>query len=152
LICHFELPCHLAIVLTSANQDSVSAARSADLIIEAIVENIDTKRALFKALDAAAPKHTIFASNTSSLPISSIAVSTERQDRFGGLHFFNPVPQMKLVEVIRTPQTSQATFDALLDVTNRLGKVPVKCKDTPGFVATCVRLCGGCLTPSLDSS
>jgi 3-hydroxyacyl-CoA dehydrogenase len=114
--------------------DSAKAVGDADLVVEAIVENLDVKRKLFGALDAAAPKHTIFASNTSSLPIESIATSTKRLDRFGGLHFFNPVPQMKLVEVIRAPHTSDATFNALLAVTKKMGKVPVKCKDTPGFV------------------
>ena len=110
------------------------SASKADLCIEAIVENLEVKRKLFAQLDEAAPKHTIFASNTSSLPIESIAMATKRGDRFGGLHFFNPVPQMKLVEVIRTPQTSDATFQSLLDVCQAMGKVAVKCKDTPGFV------------------
>ncbi|XP_063812996.1 hydroxyacyl-coenzyme A dehydrogenase, mitochondrial-like [Pseudophryne corroboree] len=79
-------------------------------------------------------RHAIFASNTSSLPITDIANSTTRQDRFGGLHFFNPVPMMKLVEIIKTPMTSQTTFDSLTDFSKALGKIPVSCKDTPGFI------------------
>ncbi|MEQ2243206.1 hypothetical protein ILYODFUR_004721, partial [Ilyodon furcidens] len=78
--------------------------------------------------------HSIFASNTSSLPITDIASSTSRQDRFGGLHFFNPVSMMKLVEVIATSATSQETFDSLLSFSKALGKTPVSCKDTPGFI------------------
>ena len=83
-----------------STQPTAAVAKS-DLVIEAIVENIEKKRELFSALDKAAAEHTIFVSNTSSLPIGEIAVSTSRHDRFGGLHFFNPVPVMKLVEVIK---------------------------------------------------
>ncbi|KAF9158947.1 hypothetical protein DFQ27_008842 [Actinomortierella ambigua] len=114
--------------------DSEAASKDADLIIEAIVENLETKQKLFSLLDKAAPEHALFCSNTSSLPIGDIAKATKRGDRFGGLHFFNPVPQMKLVEVIRTEQTSQDSFDSLLDVCNRMKKTPVSCKDTPGFI------------------
>jgi len=112
--------------------DSEEASKDADLIIEAIVENLKTKQQLFAMLDKVAPEHTLFCSNTSSLPIGDIAKATKRLDRFGGLHFFNPVPQMKLVEVIRTDATSQDSFDSLLDVCNRMKKTPVSCKDTPG--------------------
>eukprot|EP00158_Paraphelidium_tribonemae_P001668 Partr_v1_DN24670_c0_g1_i2_m59634 putative Dehydrogenase len=114
--------------------DPASACSNADLVIEAIVENLDVKRKLFANLDKSAPSHAIFASNTSSLPIGAIASSTSRTSQFGGLHFFNPVPQMKLVEVIRTDETSDDTFDALLAFSEQLGKAPVKCKDTPGFI------------------
>ncbi|KAG0321567.1 hypothetical protein BGZ99_003820 [Dissophora globulifera] len=114
--------------------DSEAAAKNADLIVEAIVENLKTKQQLFSLLDKVAPEHTLFCSNTSSLPIEEIAKATKRTDRFGGLHFFNPVPQMKLVEVIRTDATSQDSFDALLDVCKRMKKTPVSCKDTPGFI------------------
>ncbi|KAK3810358.1 MAG: 3-hydroxyacyl-CoA dehydrogenase [Benniella sp.] len=114
--------------------DSEAASKDADLIVEAIVENLKTKQQLFSMLDKVAPEHTLFCSNTSSLPIGEIAKATQRGDRFGGLHFFNPVPQMKLVEVIRTDSTSQDSFDALLDVCTRMKKTPVSCKDTPGFV------------------
>ncbi|XP_030643862.1 hydroxyacyl-coenzyme A dehydrogenase, mitochondrial [Chanos chanos] len=118
----------------SISTDATSVVQSTDLVVEAIVENLKIKQDLFHGLDKVAPAHTIFASNTSSLPIGDIASSTSRLDRFGGLHFFNPVPMMKLVEVIRTPSTSQETFDALLDFSKALGKHPVSCKDTPGFI------------------
>ncbi|MBN3303135.1 HCDH protein, partial [Amia calva] len=118
----------------SISTDAGSVVHSTDLVLEAIVENLQVKRDLFGGLDKFAPEHTIFASNTSSLPITDIANSTSRQDRFGGLHFFNPVPLMKLVEVIRTPMTSQKTFSALLEFSKALGKQPVSCKDTPGFL------------------
>ncbi|KAM3622946.1 uncharacterized protein V6R79_005272 [Siganus canaliculatus] len=118
----------------STSTDAASAAQSSDLVVEAIVENLKVKQDLFSVLDKAAPAHTIFASNTSSLPITDIASATKRLDRFGGLHFFNPVPMMKLVEVIATSATSQETFDALMNFSKVLGKTPVSCKDTPGFI------------------
>ncbi|XP_026059433.1 hydroxyacyl-coenzyme A dehydrogenase, mitochondrial-like [Carassius auratus] len=118
----------------STSSDAASVVQGTDLVVEAIVENLKVKQDLFGALDKAAPEHTIFASNTSSLPIADIASSTARLDRFGGLHFFNPVPMMKLVEVIKAPGTSQQTFDALLEFSKALGKHPVSCKDTPGFI------------------
>ncbi|XP_056312543.1 hydroxyacyl-coenzyme A dehydrogenase, mitochondrial [Danio aesculapii] len=118
----------------STSTDAVSVVHGTDLVVEAIVENLKVKQDLFGALDKVAPEHTIFASNTSSLPIADIASCTARLDRFGGLHFFNPVPMMKLVEVIKTPATSQQTFDALLEFSKALGKHPVSCKDTPGFI------------------
>lgn len=93
-------------VATAAND----ALKSADLVVEAVVENLELKRKLFKEYDALAPAKTIFASNTSSLAISEIAEVTSRKDRFGGLHFFNPVPVMKLLEVVRIPETSDETF------------------------------------------
>ncbi|XP_076830837.1 hydroxyacyl-coenzyme A dehydrogenase, mitochondrial [Brachyhypopomus gauderio] len=118
----------------STSTDAASVVKNTDLVVEAIVENLKVKRDLFSALDKVAPENTIFASNTSSLPIADIASSTGRVDRFGGLHFFNPVPMMKLVEVVQAPATSQETFDALLDFSRALGKHPVSCKDTPGFI------------------
>ncbi|XP_071373388.1 hydroxyacyl-coenzyme A dehydrogenase, mitochondrial isoform X2 [Centroberyx affinis] len=118
----------------STSTDATSAVQSTDLVLEAIVENLKIKQDLFGGLDKVAPAHTIFASNTSSLPITDIASSTNRLDRFGGLHFFNPVPMMKLVEVIGTSTTSQETFDSLLNFSKALGKTPVSCKDTPGFI------------------
>ena len=110
------------------------SAEDADLIIEAIPENMDLKQKLFKQLDEAAPARTIFASNTSSMSVTEIAKGTNRGDRFGGLHFFNPVPMMALVEVIRTPETTDSTFNALFKFSQELGKSPVACKDTPGFI------------------
>lgn len=110
------------------------AVKTSDLVIEAIVENLDTKQKLFSDLDMWAPKETIFASNTSSLPISEIALSTQRKDKFGGLHFFNPVPVMKLLEVIRIPETSDETYNKMMTFGKQMGKQTVTCKDTPGFI------------------
>jgi len=105
-----------------------------DIIVEAIVEDIEVKKDLFGALDRQCPDGTIFASNTSSLTVTEIAASTNRPDRFVGLHFFNPVPVMKLVEVVRTGATSSATFDRAFAFARSLGKVPIACMDNSGFV------------------
>ncbi|XP_077574799.1 hydroxyacyl-coenzyme A dehydrogenase, mitochondrial [Stigmatopora nigra] len=118
----------------STATDVTAVVESADLVLEAIVENLKIKQDLFSGIDKVAPEHTIFASNTSSLPIGDIASVTSRLDRFGGLHFFNPVPMMKLVEVIGTSSTSQDTFDSLVNFSKALGKTTVSCKDTPGFI------------------
>ncbi|MCL4116889.1 UNVERIFIED_CONTAM: hypothetical protein GTU68_034580 [Idotea baltica] len=118
----------------STSTNSSASVTSADLVVEAIVENLDIKQKLFAELDKVAPEHTIFASNTSSLPIKKIAENVNRKDRFGGLHFFNPVPVMKLLEVVRIPETSQSTYDAMSDWGKAMGKVTVECKDTPGFI------------------
>jgi len=115
---------------TTANK----ALETADLVVEAVVENMGLKQKLFKEFDALAPAKTIFASNTSSLPISEIASATSRLDRFGGLHFFNPVPVMKLLEVVRIPETSDETFNAMISWGKAMKKVTVDCKDTPGFI------------------
>ncbi|KDN41054.1 nad binding 3-hydroxyacyl-CoA dehydrogenase, partial [Tilletiaria anomala UBC 951] len=109
--------------------DAKGSVKDTDLVIEAIVENIDIKRQLFELLDKEAPQEALFASNTSSLAIKDIAAATKRLDRFGGFHAFNPVPQMKLVEIIRTNETSQDTFDSLMSVAKKMGKVPVACVD-----------------------
>ncbi|KAJ3252506.1 hypothetical protein HK103_001444 [Boothiomyces macroporosus] len=116
--------------------DAVKTVQKTDLVIEAIIENLGIKQNLFKQLDAAAPSHTIFCSNTSSLPIGDIASATpaSRQSNFAGLHFFNPVPQMKLVEIISTKNTHKNVFNALEEFTKNIKKVPVSCKDTPGFI------------------
>ncbi|CAG8459429.1 14898_t:CDS:2 [Acaulospora colombiana] len=114
--------------------DLSKSAESADLIVEAIVENLQKKQKLFSSLDKIAPKDSIFASNTSSLPIIEIAKATDRTDKFAGLHFFNPVPQMKLVEVVKTESTSDETHHALMEFSKKLDKTPVTCKDTPGFI------------------
>lgn len=105
-----------------------------DLIIEAIVENIDAKRELFSTLDALCPPETIFTSNTSSITIIEIAAATQRPDRFAGLHFFNPVPVMKLVEVVRSIATSDQTMAALKEFGQALGKTVVEAPDMPGFI------------------
>jgi 3-hydroxybutyryl-CoA dehydrogenase len=108
--------------------------RECDLIIEAIIENIDEKASAYAALDRLAGESTIFASNTSSLCITELAAKTKRPDRFGGLHFFNPVPIMKLVEVIRALTTSDDTYTALFAFAQSLGKEPITAPDKPGFI------------------
>jgi 3-hydroxybutyryl-CoA dehydrogenase len=105
-----------------------------ELVIEAIVENLDMKRELFGKLDRIARKGTILASNTSSLPIVEMAAVTTRQDRVAGLHFFNPAPVMKLVEIVRTIATSDQTVEELRGFAESLGKTPIVAKDTAGFV------------------
>ena len=112
----------------------VSELESADIVVEAIIENLDAKAELFQQLDRLCADHTIFASNTSSLPVTDIAAATSRADRFIGLHFFNPVPVMKLVEVVRTIATSQETLDRALQFSRALNKVPITAKDNSGFV------------------
>ena len=118
-------------ILTSTN--AMMAVQNADIVIEAITEDLHAKQELFADLDEAAPKKTIFASNTSSLPIAEIAAATKRQDKFGGLHF-NPVLMMQLVEVIKCPFTSNSTYKKLFQFGKDLGKTPVACKDTTAFV------------------
>jgi 3-hydroxybutyryl-CoA dehydrogenase len=108
--------------------------RSCDIIIEAITEQLPAKKELFGALDALCPAATIYASNTSSLSITEMAVSTRRPDRFMGLHFFNPVPIMKLVEVIRTIATDPSVFEQVSAFAVRLGKTPVRTTDRTGFI------------------
>lgn len=105
-----------------------------DLVIEAIVESLDAKNELFGALDDLCGPETIFASNTSSLTVTDMAAATKRPERFVGLHFFNPVPVMKLVEVVRTIVTSQEVFDAAFAFGKKLGKAPIAAKDNSGFV------------------
>ena len=105
-----------------------------DLVIEAIVENVDAKRQAYAQVEAVVGAHCLLASNTSSLCVTELAAATARPDRFGGLHFFNPVPLMKLVEVIRALSTSQATFDALFGFAQALGKEPVTAPDRGGFI------------------
>jgi 3-hydroxybutyryl-CoA dehydrogenase len=105
-----------------------------DLVIEAIVENLDEKRQTYAALEARVRADTIFLSNTSSLCITELAAATKRPDRFGGLHFFNPVPIMKLVEVIRALTTSDETYRAVFAFAQSLGKEPITAPDRPGFI------------------
>jgi 3-hydroxybutyryl-CoA dehydrogenase len=112
----------------------VSDLADRDLVIEAVVEDLELKNALFGELDGRCGEHTIFASNTSSLTITDMAAATSRPDRFVGLHFFNPVPVMKLVEVVRTIATSDETFDRAFAFSKALGKVPIAAKDNSGFV------------------
>ncbi len=105
-----------------------------DVVIEAIVEELEAKNALFSELDELCAEQTIFASNTSSLTITDMAAATSRPDRFVGLHFFNPVPVMRLVEVVRTIATSEETFDRAFAFARALGKTPITAKDNSGFV------------------
>jgi 3-hydroxybutyryl-CoA dehydrogenase len=108
--------------------------RDADIIIEAVTEDIDLKNEMYRTLDAACPPHTIFASNTSSLTIATMAAATNRPHRFVGLHFFNPVPVMKLVEVVRTIAVEQDAYATAYDFARSLGKEPVEAKDSSGFI------------------
>jgi 3-hydroxybutyryl-CoA dehydrogenase len=110
------------------------ALHECDLIVEAIVENLDEKRATYAALERVVRDDTIFLSNTSSLCITELAAATRRPDRFGGLHFFNPVPVMKLVEVIRALTTSDDTYRRALAFAQSLGKEPITAPDRPGFI------------------
>jgi 3-hydroxybutyryl-CoA dehydrogenase len=108
--------------------------KDCDLVIEAIIEQLPAKRELFGTLDKLCPTSTIFASNTSSLTITEIATSTKRPERFVGLHFFNPVPVMKLVEVVRTIATDAAVYDEMVAFGAKLGKTPVRASDSTGFI------------------
>jgi 3-hydroxybutyryl-CoA dehydrogenase len=108
--------------------------KDCDLVIEAIIEQLPVKRELFSALDALCPPSTIFASNTSSLTITELGAATKRPQRFVGLHFFNPVPVMKLVEVVRTIATDDAVYDEMVAFGGKLGKVPVRAHDSTGFI------------------
>ncbi|KAG5464675.1 hypothetical protein LSCM4_00115 [Leishmania orientalis] len=114
--------------------DEATAASGAELIIEAIVENIDAKKALFGRLDKIAPKSTVFCSNTSSLSIAEMASVTTRRARFAGMHFFSPVPLMKLLEVVRTEEVQPEIVEQLKAFGKKVGKIAVVTKDTEGFI------------------
>ena len=107
----------------------------ADLLIEAVVEDADVKTEIFRRADAVLPAHAILASNTSSIPIATLAAVTARPDKVIGMHFFNPVPVLKLVEVIRALQTSDETTAAIVALAEELGKTPAQANDFPGFVS-----------------
>ena len=113
---------------------SLDDLSSCDLIVEAIIENVEEKRKAYAAIDAAVGAHTIVCSNTSSLCITELAATTKRPDRFAGLHFFNPVPIMKLVEVIRGLATTDATYRTVFEFAQSLGKEPITAPDRPGFI------------------
>ena len=112
----------------------LAALKDCDIIIEAVTEDLELKNRLWAELDGVCPPRTIFASNTSSLTIAAMAATTRRPDRFVGLHFFNPVPLMPLVEVVRTVTTSRETFDRAYEFARKLGKEPVVATDSPGFI------------------
>jgi 3-hydroxybutyryl-CoA dehydrogenase len=113
----------------------LSNARSVDIVIEAAVEKMDVKTRLFHELDQLAPEHAILATNTSSLPITEIAAATKRPEKVIGMHFMNPVPVMKLVEIIRGLATADEVYQQTYDLTKKLNKVPVEVNDFPGFVS-----------------
>jgi|AMFO01.1.fsa_nt_gi 3-hydroxyacyl-CoA dehydrogenase len=114
---------------------SLDAAAEADLVIEAATENPDIKLQIFRDLDKIAPAHAILASNTSSIPITKIGAATERPEQVIGMHFMNPVPLMRLVEVIRGLRTSDETTTTVFEVAKAMGKVPVEANDAPGFIS-----------------
>ncbi len=109
--------------------------RPADLMIEAVVEDAEVKGDIFRRADETLPADAILASNTSSIPIATLAAATGRPDRVIGMHFFNPVPVMALVEVVRTPHTSDETAAAIVELARELGKTPAEANDFPGFVS-----------------
>jgi 3-hydroxybutyryl-CoA dehydrogenase len=115
--------------------DLQEAVKDADLVIEAVVENMEVKTDLFRQLDQYSPKHAILASNTSSLPITEIAAATSRPESVIGMHFMNPVPVMKLVEVIRGLATADEVNETVRNLAETMGKVPVEVNDFPGFVS-----------------
>lgn len=114
--------------------DVAQAVADADVVIEAIFENMKIKKELFKEIDEIVPDHVIFASNTSSLSITELASATKRPDRFVGMHFFNPAPVMRLIELIRGSETSDETLETIRELSVKLGKEPIEVKETPGFV------------------
>jgi len=124
----------------------IEIVKDADLIIEAATEDLEAKKALFAELDELTKADTILATNTSSLSITEIAAATNRPDKVIGMHFFNPVPMMKLVEIIKGIATSDATRDAILDLCKAIGKTPVEVNEAPGFVVNRI------LVPSINEA
>ncbi|WP_342380141.1 3-hydroxybutyryl-CoA dehydrogenase [Bacillus thuringiensis] len=118
----------------------LDCVKEADLIIEAAVEKMDIKKKIFANLDEIAPEHAILATNTSSLPITEIAAVTKRPEKVIGMHFMNPVPVMKLVEIIRGLATDDAVYETIEDITKKIRKVPVEVNDFPGFVSNRILL------------
>ena len=119
----------------TTNTDLTSAVKGSDLVIEAATENVDIKLKIFKQLDEICDQNTILGTNTSSISITQIAAETNRAEKVIGMHFMNPVPIMKLVEVIRGKDTSDITTTTIMDMSKNLGKSPVEVNDAPGFVA-----------------
>lgn len=118
-----------------ATAADMSAAAGSQLVIEAVTENLEVKLAIFDKLGSVCEAETIMASNTSSLPITHLAAATNHPDRFVGMHFMNPVPMMKLVELIRGMATSDETFELISELSKKLNKIPVEVNDYPGFIA-----------------
>jgi len=126
---------HKAALARIETATDLEAARAADLVVEAVFESFDVKRDVFTKLDGLCGKEAILASNTSSISLTRIASVTKRSDRVVGMHFFNPVPVMKLVEIIRGESTSDATYATVETLARKLGKTPVQVHDYPGFVS-----------------
>lgn len=114
--------------------------KDCEIIIEAIIENMDIKKKVFSALNAILPAETIFATNTSALSITEIAAGSGRPDKVVGVHFFNPVPAMKLIEIIPGAETSEDTVDTTMELSVKIGKDPVKAKESPGFIVNRILL------------
>ncbi len=119
-----------------AAPDLKQAAAASDLIVEAVPESMELKRSIFSGVDGLAPAHTILATNTSSLSVAEIAAATGRPDRVVGMHFFNPVHLLALLEVVRAETTSDATVDAAVAVGKKMGKEPIVVRDAPGFASS----------------
>lgn len=119
----------------ATSTDLATAVQNADLVVEAATENVDLKLKIFKTIDENAPNYAILASNTSSISITKIAAATNRPEKVIGMHFMNPVPIMKLIEVIRGYATTDEVTETIMEVSRKLGKVPVMANDYPGFVA-----------------
>jgi len=119
-----------------AAPDLDAAAAASDLVIEAAPESLELKRKIFARIDAVAPAHAILASNTSSLPVTKIAAATGRPDKVIGMHFFNPVHIMKLLEIVRADTTSQETVDTIVAFGEKMGKDPIVVRDAPGFASS----------------
>ncbi|RPJ44931.1 MAG: 3-hydroxybutyryl-CoA dehydrogenase [Candidatus Latescibacterota bacterium] len=129
-------PSNVDTVLSSVRAVSdIRQIGAASLVVEAVPESFDLKKRVFQELDAALPPETVLASNTSSISITEIAAATKRPDKVIGMHFMNPVPLMKLVEIIRGIATSDATYERVENLTEELGKTPVEVQDYPGFVS-----------------
>jgi 3-hydroxybutyryl-CoA dehydrogenase len=124
-----------AILARVTTGTGVEAMETADLVIEAVIESVESKTAVFEQVSAVVRESTIIASNTSSISITALAAQVGRPERFAGMHFFNPVPVLKLVEVVRGMQTSEETIAAVRGVAERMGKTPVTVADLPGFAA-----------------
>ncbi|KAF0819090.1 MULTISPECIES: 3-hydroxybutyryl-CoA dehydrogenase [unclassified Cytobacillus] len=124
-----------AVLKNVTASNDLQDAKNVELVIEAAVENMEIKTKIFSQLDEIAPEHAILASNTSSLPITEIAAATKRPEKVIGMHFMNPVPVMKLVEIIRGLATADEVYQTIEDITKTLQKVPVEVNDFPGFVS-----------------
>ncbi|RYD94026.1 MAG: 3-hydroxybutyryl-CoA dehydrogenase, partial [Sphingobacteriales bacterium] len=125
----------LALANISAVPDMAAGVKEADLVVEAATENVELKLSIFKQLDEAAPANCILATNTSSISITQIAAVTKRPQQVIGMHFMNPVPVMKLVEIINGYATSREVTDTIIDLSKKLGKIPCSVNDYPGFIA-----------------